>query len=124
MAKHLPIIEGRIGEFKYNLALDTGCESLLISIDRIQDISKFTKDGEETTVLGAASESKDDLVGSKLSELKIGKKTHKELDLVCADISHLSKSLAEDIDGIIGYPFLSANKMILSYKQKRIILFE
>ena len=74
----------------------------------------------ETTLTGADAEARR-VRSAKVKRLKIGDREFRRVPTVFNDMSHLNHSLKRGLDGLIGFPILSGQKTVLSYRSGRLI---
>lgn len=74
----------------------------------------------ETTLTGADAEARR-VRSAKVKRLKIGDREFRRVPTVFNDMSHLNRSLKRGLDGLIGFPILSGQKTVLSYRSGRLI---
>lgn len=122
MVGHIPVIEVSIENKTYTLGLDTGAEFNLLDSSYFDELESSVKNKEKTELSGAGG-TKKEIYQAELKTMKIGSKTYKDLKTVFSDISHLRKT-SDNYDGLLGYPFLSAQPLLISYKRGEIILFK
>ncbi|XTB06217.1 aspartyl protease family protein [Treponema denticola] len=122
MAGHIPAIEVSIGNKIYKLGLDTGAEFNLLDSFYFNELEPSLTNKEKTELSGAGG-IKQEIYQAELKTMKIGGKTYKNVKTVFSDISHLRKK-PDSYDGLLGYPFFSAQPTLISYKRGEIILFK
>ena len=74
----------------------------------------------ETTLTGADAEVRRVRSG-RVKRLTIGDREFRRVPTVFNDMSHLNLSLGHGLDGLIGFPVLSAQRTVLSYRSGRLI---
>lgn len=57
----------------------------------------------------------------RVKRLTIGDREFRRVPTVFNDMSHLNLSLGHGLDGLIGFPVLSAQRTVLSYRSGRLI---
>jgi hypothetical protein len=77
-------------------------------------------DLEENNTIGADGQVKS-AVKSRVSVSKLGENKFNNTELVLLDLSHINTAYNSNIDGILGYPILSQQKVILSYSKEELI---
>jgi hypothetical protein len=121
MEGHIATIKGTLGNKSLNLGVDCGAESNLISETLKDSLSPFLSRIKTTKLSGADAVSKK-VTQARIKNLTIGKKTYPRSKTVFNDMSHLNKGYNIKLDGLVGYEFLSKQKTLLSYVNKKISL--
>lgn len=122
MIGHIPMIEVLIGNKAYQMGIDTGAETNLIDSSYFNDL-EYLLQNKQKDVLGGAAGIKKEIYTGELKKLIVGKNVYKNLRTSFSDISHLRKR-PESYDGLLGYPFLSSQPVLISYKRGEVILFK
>ncbi|UTC74479.1 aspartyl protease family protein [Treponema sp. OMZ 792] len=122
MIGHIPMIEVLIGNKAYQMGIDTGAETNLIDSTYFNDL-EYLLQNKQKDVLGGAAGIKKEIYTGELKKLIVGKNVYKNLRTSFSDISHLRKR-PESYDGLLGYPFLSSQPVLISYKRGEVILFK
>ncbi|UTC77245.1 hypothetical protein E4O04_04165 [Treponema sp. OMZ 799] len=122
MISHIPMIEVLIGNKTYQMGIDTGAETNLIDSTYFNDL-EYLLQNKQKDVLGGAAGIKKEIYTGELKKLIVGKNVYKNLRTSFSDISHLRKR-PESYDGLLGYPFLSSQPVLISYKRGEVILFK
>lgn len=121
MESHLATLKGMLGNRQLNLGIDCGAESHLISEALKDSLTHFLSRIKTTKLSGADAVSKK-VTQARVKNLTIGKKTYPNSKTVFNDMSHLNKGYNIKLDGLVGYEFLSKQKTLLSYVNKKISL--
>ena len=121
MKGHLPTIQSGIGNRTYHFAIDSGAESNLIDDHLFQQLKENLKTIGNNVLKGADKKSKN-VKTAVIKKMYIGGEKFKNIPTVFSDVRHFNKNENEiKIDGIVGYPVLSGQKTIVSYKRKEVI---
>ena len=120
MEGHIACVEACIGECMLRLGIDCGAGADLLD-DRLWESLRPALTGRrETTLTGADAEARR-VRSAKVKRLKIGDREFRRVPTVFNDMSHLNRSLTRGLDGLIGFPILSGQKTVLSYRSGRLI---
>lgn len=123
MRGHLPVIEVQIDEHHLNFGIDTGAEANLIDKRLFADLLENIDNVEQDNLVGGDANSSQVLSGL-LETMTIKDKLYHSIYTVFTNIDHLNKDKTEEIDGLIGYPILSQQKVIMSFERKEIFFIE
>ncbi len=121
MEGHIATVKGMLGNRQLNLGIDCGAESNLISESLKDSIAPFLSRIRTTKLSGADAITKK-VTQARLKNLGIGKKMYPRSKTVFNDMSHLNKGYNTKLDGLIGHEFLSKQKTVVSYVNKKISL--
>lgn len=122
--RHIPLINGQIDTSSLTFGIDYGASSDLLDSGRWDEFKDNLKRVKTAELQGLGNSKGTDVHYGKLKSLKIGGKTFRNTRTVFNSISHLNMSKDERIDGIIGYQILSRQKIVLSYRNKKLILIK
>lgn len=121
MQGHIPLINAQIADKSFYLGLDTGAEANLLNYNYYTSIKHQLTRRKKSKLTGINKSSK--VYKAKVKKLLIGSKVFKKTLAIFSDISHLNGNDAK-IDGLLGYPILSKQKTIISYKRKELIFVD
>ena len=122
MGNHIPIIDVTINGKRKRMGLDTGAEYNLLDIRRNKDVMTEFNLIRKLNIGGAGDESEEALAG-KLYRLVLGKKYKcGAQSTVLIDMSNLHKIYGVNLDGIVGFEFLSPWIFSINYKKKMLYL--
>lgn len=120
---HFPIVKVKIGGRNYFFGLDTGAEVNVFSLRWLKRMKrKFPEHWMQKNIQGINRTS----VSSQactLPAITVGETTYSDLDFVFTDLSHLNRGDGFELDGILGFPFLSSGKFSINYKNRRLYLW-
>lgn len=122
MRGHIPVLEVQIGKQNLNFGIDTGAESNLIKNTLFANLQEHLNK-VRTDNLWGADKSSVEVKSGTIDKMFINGKTFRNLETVFTDINHLNKDKEMKIQGLIGFPILSKQKTIISFKREE-ILFE
>ncbi len=117
---HLPVIRANIGQRRVKLGLDSGAAINLLDINLLNSVDGFIPAKREEQLHGAGSTSVRVQHG-KLSSTSIHGTEFNNMRVVWSDVSVIKQSLG-DIDGLLGYEFLSRRRMAISFTDNCIYL--
>jgi hypothetical protein len=110
---------------KYQFGIDSGAEGNLISIPSFKTLPKNSYEITDDVVeLEGGDKNVTEVTSIKINSCKIGSRKFKKMLFVSADISHLTKGYGLDIDGLVGYPFLSKQKISIDFLNKKIYFWK
>ncbi|MFI5134938.1 MAG: aspartyl protease family protein [Chitinophagales bacterium] len=73
--------------------------------------------------LGGTSNQRLDVLSGQLTEMMIGNHSFKKMPVILADLSGLREVYNTDIDGILGYDFMSNGSVIINFKKKELTMY-
>lgn len=120
MEGHVACVEARIGTHTLRLGIDCGAGTDLLDDGLWDSLRSDLARRRETTLTGADAEVRRVRSG-RVKRLTIGDREFRRVPTVFNDMSHLNLSLGHGLDGLIGFPVLSAQRTVLSYRSGRLI---
>ncbi|MDR6300931.1 pepsin/retropepsin-like aspartic protease family protein [Mesonia maritima] len=123
MRGHIPVIEVRIDNQNLNLGIDTGAEANLIDQKLFDELQKNINDFQKDNLVGGDVNSSQ-VHSGLLEAMTINNRVYQNVYTVFTNIEHLNKDKTKLIDGLIGYPILSQQKLIISFDRKEILFIE
>ena len=118
---HIPVIGVSIGAHTYRFGIDTGAEAHLIAQDITAELGDAFERTDTTDLCGAVSSSK--VQRGIIKKVIIGGRALPQPQTaVTGNISHLNANRTLHIQGLLGYPFLAAQKTIISMDLKTLFL--
>ncbi|MCC9136827.1 retroviral-like aspartic protease family protein [Pontibacter silvestris] len=121
---HIPVVEATIGNQKMLFGLDTGAEANLLNIGSISKLnSNDYKKSNVRNISGANATA----VAAQEAYVKatlINGHTYSNMQYVFSDISPLNQGYGLSIDGLLGYPFLSARKMSINFADSKVYFWD
>ncbi len=111
---HIPVVELQIADKVYRMGIDSGAESNLFHVDHFDSLEALISNLGSDDLKGAG-EDHQTVKTADIAELQIGEKTFNNTRAIFSDISHLNEGYKLNVDGLIGYPILSAQKTLLSF---------
>lgn len=119
---HLPVIEAIIGKEKLRLGLDTGAEVNLLDKEVSNRISTVTsKPKKSTSKIYGVGKQHESTQLVKVALTKIERAAYRQMDYVLTDLSTINNQDQNmDIDGILGFPFLSSCKFSINFKTQEL----
>ena len=120
MKEHFPIVKVKIGKNNYYFGIDTGAEVNVIHQKWERKICKKQKvDKVEHRLHGLGKTPIPVRIGN-VPEIVIGDETYEDLPFVFADLSGINNATGFELDGILGFPFLSSGKFSINYKKGKL----
>jgi len=120
---HIPIICIRIGDRNYNMGIDCGAAANLLDTNFFTEVKGFLKKISSQSLSGA-SKGKQEVTDALLKKFKIGTTAYKNTHFVFSNIAHLNQEKEVNIEGLLGYEFLSKFPTLLSYERKELLLIK
>lgn len=121
---HIPIVIAKIGNKQFRFGIDTGAERNLIDLPAEKKIGEQEFKNRGTDGLSGANQKQTAVKTVQLKQLIINTKVFKDMRFVIQDISHLNQDYGLNIDGLLGFPFLSYQKTSIDFPNKQIYLWE
>ncbi len=118
---HIPIINAVISNQSFKLAVDTGAEVNLISMDSYETLKDNIYNQQNESLIGLDNSNTKNVTLATLKYLEVGNIKFNDLETVFNDISHFNSGYSVKVDGIVGYELLSKHKSIIRYNNKEII---
>lgn len=122
MRGHIPTIKIKIGSNELTFGIDSGAEANLIEENYFQTMEEHLENITVDHLKGGDKDSKE--VKSTFLEMNIDGVSFKAQNTVFTNIDHLNKKEELRISGLVGYPFLSNQKTLLSFIRKEIAFIE
>ncbi len=117
---HFPIVKVIIDGKKYFFGIDTGAEVNVFDERWLRRMKrKFPEEWTKKTIQGI-NQGQMTRESCLIPNMKVGQTNYEEMKFVFADLSHLNHSNGFELDGILGFPFLSSGKFSINYKNKRL----
>jgi predicted aspartyl protease len=121
---HLPVVSVQIGDQTLRLGLDTGAEANLLDLASQTRLRASDYQNGSKIPISGASQRQVTAQTAKVKTTRINGHSYTDMAYVFSDISHFNKGYGLSIDGLLGYPFLSARKMSVNYPQRKIYFWE
>ena len=119
---HIACLNAKVGNKKLTLGLDTGAQTNLLDDDYYGEFEKILQETKVDTLQGADLNMPVIQTGV-ISETKIGKLAFPDMRYAFYDISDLSHAYNLNIDGLLGYPFLSQRPVSINYRKQTLKLY-
>ena len=120
LREHFPIVKVMIGNKKYYFGIDTGAEVNVINKRLKQKICRQIDFEKKTTrVHGIGGVSMVVEMGD-LPEISVDQEIYEDVPFVFADLSRINSSTSFELDGILGFPFLSSGKFSINFKEGKL----
>jgi len=115
---HLPVIDVVINKEKLRLGLDTGAEINVLD-DRLSSrIAKVTSRPESYHGIYGVGEQSQSAQLVKVAVTRVQRAAYRQMNYVLTDFSSITSDI--NIDGILGYPFLSSCKFSIDFKTRQL----
>jgi hypothetical protein len=123
MAKHLPVLNVVVDNFILKLGIDTGAEVNLLHKKWERKLYNHFLTYEEVQLSGGSSQKK---LSSKavFDNMSIENQRFIRMQTLIADLSHLINNYHINIDGLLGYEFLSKGVVSMNFKKKELYFWK
>lgn len=121
---HFPIVKVKIGNRNYFFAIDTGAEVNVINKRWEKKICKKLDRPKINHLVQGLGPKPIVMSSMRLPEISIGEEVHAEMEFVFADLEYLNQANGFELDGILGYPFLSSGKFSINYKDRKLYVWD
>jgi len=121
--KHIPIINAIINNKIYSFGIDCGAEINLIDQKLYSELKNNLRKIKKDTLSGADKNGKE-VIFTKIKKMYIAGKKYKNMKTAFNDISPFAKGYKIEINGLLGYEFLSKRKTLISFKRKELVLIK
>ncbi len=121
---HLAVIEAKIGEATFRFGLDTGAGANLLDLSRKKEIlPELLAPLRNPQVIGLGQQSQN-YVAADVLETTIGGINYWSMRFVFTDISGMENLVANEVDGLLGFPFFEAGRFSINYRRKEMSIWE
>jgi hypothetical protein len=120
--RHIACLNVTVGKKKLFMGLDTGAQSNLLDDDLLPEFEMELSEVQTDTLRGAdvnVKTVKTGIIGKTL----LNKTNFPDMIYAFSDISELNNAYDLQIDGILGYPFLSQRPVSINYRKKQISFY-
>lgn len=121
---HIPVFLTEIEGHSFKFGLDTGAEVNLMDPDSFEKLPANSYETGETTQLSGADNRVTNVTRFSIHETVIESSNFENMEFISSDISHLKEGYQLDIDGLVGFPFLSSRKMSVNFNQGKLYIWE
>lgn len=122
---HIPVVDVEIGGQAFRLGLDTGAGVNLLDTSSFGLLEAAVDyEVKATDVLWGADKNETTVQLVEVENTRVGSVDFTEMVYSVADISHLNNEYGPEIDGLLGYPFLSQRKMSINFADQKIHLWD
>ena len=116
---HLPVIKAKIGKENLRLGLDTGAEINVLDKRLSSQIAEMTSEPQVYRKIYGVGNNDEPAQLIKVSVTKLERATYREMNYVLTDFSSILSG-GTNIDGILGFPFLSSCKFSIDFKTQQL----
>jgi len=117
---HLPVIEAMIGKKKLRLGLDTGAEINVLDKRLSGQIAKVASDPKPYGKIYGVGDQQKPAQLVKVAVTRVQRAAYRQMNYVLTDFSKITNDGTTNIDGILGFPFLSSCKFSIDFKTKQL----
>ncbi len=122
---HIPVVDVVIGGKSFRLGLDTGAAVNLLdptAFDQLDESTDYTVHGED--VLHGADKNAKSVQVFNVKGMQVAGTKLEDMRTTVADISHLNNGYGLEVDGLVGYPFLSQQRMSINFADQKLYLWD
>lgn len=113
--QHFAVVKVKIGRRFYHFGLDTGAEVNIIDEDLANHLSsKLFRTTERIKIRGVSKKGVGARVG-KIASCQVADKKIEDMSFVVMDMKNLNGGKNINLDGLLGYPFLSSDLFSIDY---------
>lgn len=117
---HLLVIEAVIGNEKLRLGLDTGAEINLLDDRLSPQIANVASEPQPYGKIYGVGERQESAKLIKVALTRVARAAYRQMDYVLTDFSSITDDGTTNIDGILGFPFLSSCKFSIDFKTQQL----
>jgi len=117
---HLPVIEAVIGKKKLRLGLDTGAEINVLDKRLSSEIAKVASDPQPYGKIYGVGDQQKPAQLVKVTVTRVQRAAYRQMNYVLTDFSRITNEGTTNIDGILGFPFLSSCKFSIDFKTRQL----
>ncbi len=121
---HIPVIQAKINDVDYKLGLDTGAEANLLDIPDFEKLDKSSYKLLGNGELSGADKGIKDVSSFEIKNTIISDSKFENMDFISSDISHLNNGYGLQLNGLLGFPFLSNGKVSINFFEQKINFWE
>jgi len=122
LENNIIFINSTVAGKKLRFCFDSGAETNVLSNSIGNKVlSQFSLISRAE--LGGTSSQRLDVLSGQLGEMTIGNHSFKKMPVILADLSGLREVYNTDIDGILGYDFLSSGRVIINFRKKELTMY-
>ncbi len=115
MQQHFVVIEAKVGSKKLKFAIDSGAEVNVLDHQLSKRFSEKILRKNKTINVRSVNKNKLGAELATLSKMFINEKKYANMPFVLMDMAHLNSGYGINLDGLLGFPFLSANVISIDY---------
>ncbi len=120
---HIPVIEAKIGERSYEFGVDCGAETNLFDRNLFEELREHLDNITEDNLVGVYN-AQPVVKRAVLRRLEVSSKIFENMLTVFSELAAFMPGINLNIDGFLGYEFLSKQKTFISYSRREIVLVE
>lgn len=117
---HLPVIEAVIGKKKLRLGLDTGAEINVLDKRLSSQIAKVASNPRPYGKIYGVGDQQKPAQMVKVAVTRVQRAAYRQMNYVLTDFSQITNEGTTNIDGILGFPFLSSCKFSIDFKTQQL----
>ena len=124
MQQHLPIIEVQIGDRKLQLAVDSGAESNILHRKWRRKLGNQHFNFVETAHIQSPNDALAPVEAGVVPVTKVKGMDFFKMRYLSADLGPLCRRGRLKLDGLLGFPFLSAGLISINFQQRTLYVWE
>ena len=124
MVGHIPVIRVRFGKKTFYFGIDTGAEVNVIDKrlkGKIPEALISSRSNTKVIGINKVAKKTDSI---KVKSMKVGKHTYGEMDFVFTDLSNFQQNCNIELDGFLGYAFLTQANFSINYRKNQLIRWQ
>jgi predicted aspartyl protease len=119
LSNNLIVVEAAINGVRLSMILDTGAARTVVSRAAVQTLG-LKESTESCAGTGAGGDVS--MSSADIESLSIGSVSQHGFTSMTMDMSEICEKLGDDIDGIIGFDFLSQLRLTIDYPARQLVL--
>ncbi|NNE75968.1 MAG: hypothetical protein HKN31_02730, partial [Pricia sp.] len=122
---HIPVVKMKIGKKTFYFGIDTGAEVNILSKRLLKKVKEdnIELSTQRKTIRGIDKKSQDAGIGT-IKKMSLKENDFYDMEFVFTDISSINHSNELQLDGILGYPFLSSGIFSIDFRKNRLYVWE
>lgn len=121
---HFPVVKVKIGKRKYYFGIDTGAEVNVINKNLERKLTKYYQKNKTDQIIQGLGSKPVYVSSAQISSCTVDGISYEQMEFVFADLEGLNAANGFELDGILGFPFLSSGKFSISYKDKKLYVWD
>ncbi len=124
MDKHIPVVNIKIGGKEYHFGIDSGAEVNVINKNIAHLIDDELCQNWKTKNLRGIGRNGVNVKSTEVKTVEVHGSEYNNMKFIIADLSVFNGKKKVQLDGLLGYPFLSSGKFSINYKDQSLYVWE